>query len=98
VRRYIYRPDSAEQDKMPGSVPGILLSVFGIRSEDKLRKAESLPESLREFLLPQPSVDLRQQWILAGLAANAQIRAIGFCESRTLQAFAHTSLIVINGR
>lgn len=46
-------------------------------------------------LLTQPTVNISQQRIFAGFAADAQVCAVGLGKGWALQTFAHASLIVI---
>lgn len=48
--------------------------------------------------LANAAADISKQGIFFGFAADAQIRTIGVRESRTLEAFTHASLVVINRR
>jgi len=48
-------------------------------------------------LLTNSVANVSEQGIFFGFAADAQIRTIGFRESRTFQAFTHTSLVIIDG-
>ena len=48
--------------------------------------------------LAKAAANVSKQGIFPGFAADVQIGTIGFRESWTLEAFAHTSLVIIDGR
>lgn len=46
--------------------------------------------------LANAAANVGEQWIFFGFAADSQILTIGLRESRTFEAFTHTSLVIID--
>jgi hypothetical protein len=64
---------------------------------DHLAETPSRANGFPGSSLAKATVNVSQQGIFAGPTSDAEIRTVGFRESGTLEPFAYTSLIVIEG-
>jgi hypothetical protein len=60
------------------------------------RELRQLREENGRCSLRKAAVNITEQGVFGGPASDAEIRSIGFGEPWALQAFEHTSLVVIN--